>query len=99
MTDPGKDADAIVKALVCGDEGTIQLHGQRDERGVGEGQAEFAPQPGGALQKRGRWRRNGEGDSLKVVHGVVEPRRAQAGLEKKHIPDFVEEESGDMHLE
>lgn len=34
-----------------------------------------------------------------MIDGVVEPRRAQAGLEEEHVPDFVQEEGRDVHLE
>ena len=99
MADPRESTGAVVQAPVCGDVRAVQLHGQRDEGGVVEGEAELAPQTGGALQKRGRRRGHDEGERLEVIHGVVEPSRAQPRLEEENVPDFVEEESGDMHLE
>src|SRR5437867_791145 len=98
MADPGESAGAVVQAPVGSDARAVQLHGQSDERGIVEGEAELAPQTGGALQKRCSGRGHDEGERLQVVHGVVEPRRAQAGLEEEHVPDFVQEEGRDVHL-
>src|SRR6266705_3481527 len=99
MADPRKSASAVVQAPVGGDVWTVQLHGQRDEGGVVEGQTELAPQTGGPLQKRCRRRSYDEGERFQVVHGVVETRGARPGLEEEHVPDLVEEKSRDVHLE
>jgi hypothetical protein len=99
VTDPGESAGAVVQAPVRRDVRAIQLHGQRDEGRVVEGEAELAPQTGGTLQKRCRRRRNDEGERLQVVHGVVEPCRAQSGLEEEHVPHFVQEEGRNVYLE
>src|SRR2546425_10052785 len=49
VANPRESAGAVVQAPVCSDVRAVQLHGQRDEGGGVEGEAELAPQTGGAL--------------------------------------------------
>jgi hypothetical protein len=99
MADPRDSAGAVVQAPVRGDVRAIQFRGQRDERSVVESEAKLTAQTSGPLQERSGGRGHDEGKCLQVVHGVVESRRAQAGLEEKYVPDFVQEEGWDVHVE
>src|SRR2546425_7777379 len=64
VANPRESAGAVVQAPVCSDVRAVQLHGQRDEGGVIEGEAELAPQTGGALQKRCSRRGHDEGELI-----------------------------------
>src|SRR5437773_3031279 len=99
VANPRESAGAVVQAPVCSDVRAVQLHGQRDEGGIIEGEAELAPQTGRALQKRCSRRGHDEGERLQVVHSIVEPRGAQPDLEEEHVPDFIQEKGRDVHLE
>src|SRR3989441_12266635 len=64
VANPRESAGAVVQAPVCSDVRAVQLHGQRDEEGGVEGEAELAPQTGGALQKRRSRRSHDEGELI-----------------------------------
>src|SRR2546425_4919352 len=74
VANPRKSAGAGVQAPVCSDVRAVQLHGQRDEGGVIEGEAELAPQTGRALQKRCSRRGHDEGELIPGLSRVSSGR-------------------------
>ncbi len=80
MANARKRAGAVEEPSVGGDQGAINLDGERQERSVVEREEQFFAEAGSSFEQRRGRRSDGKRQSFNVGNGTAQARRVQVGL-------------------